>query len=163
MSSGDTLCTFIPYQNEPPGSNYATIALRNQHPVLQFDTTAAEAALFTAVMPQNYGDTTGITVYLTWAAATATSGTIGWTVEIERMDSTTDLDSDSFASAQTVTATTVSGTSGQPTTTNVAIAKGTNMDSVVAGDTFRIRIKRDVANDNAAGDAELYSVEIRET
>lgn len=161
--SGQTLCVFNPLANEPPSANFATLGFRNSHPTLQFDTTTSWAAIFTAVMPQRYSNATGITVLVTWTAASATSGTGGWTAEVERMDSGTDLDSDSFASAQTITASAVPGTSGQPKTTSVAIAKGANMDSVVAGDTFRIRIKRDVANDNAAGNLEIMSVEIRET
>jgi hypothetical protein len=36
------------------------------------------------------------------------------------------------------------------------------MDSLAAGEAFRLRIRRDVANDNAAGDAELLSVTMRE-
>lgn len=163
MASGDTLCTFVAYQNEPPSSNYATLALRNGHPVLQFDTTTAESAIFTGIMSQNYGNTTGVTVYVTATLASAISGTLGWTVEFERMDAANDIDSDGFASAQTITATTVPATSGSPIVLNVAVAKGTNMDSIVAGDLFRIRIKRDVANDTASGDAELLCVEIRET
>lgn len=162
MASGNTLLTFEPLANEPPSTNYATIGSRNGHPTLQFDDTTSWSAIFTAVMPQNYANTTGITVYIT-ATAVATSGTMGWLVALERMDSATDIDSDSFASDQTVTAATVPGTSGQPLTLNVAITKGANMDSVVAGDTFRIRVARDVTNDTAVGNTEILSIEIRET
>jgi hypothetical protein len=162
MSSGDTLCIFVPYQNEPPSSNYATLGLRNLHPVLQFDDTTAESAIFTALMPQNYSNSIGVTVYVT-GAAVAITGTMGWTVEFERMDSAMDVDSDGFASAQTITATTVPGTAGQALVLNVAVTKGPNMDSIVAGDMFRIRIKRDVANDTATGDVHLLGIEVRET
>lgn len=162
MASGDTLCVFVPRDQEPPSSNYATAGLRNGHPTMQFDDTTAWAFISTSVMPQNYSNTTGVTVYIT-ATAVATSGTMGWTVEFERMDAGTDIDSDSFASAQTVTATTVPGTSGDPLILNVAVTKGANMDSIVAGDTFRIRVKRDVASDSAVGNTEMLSVEIRET
>ncbi|HVY52799.1 MAG TPA: hypothetical protein VHA07_14720 [Devosia sp.] len=162
MASGDTLCTFVPYQNEPPSTNYATLGLRNFHPVLQFDDTVSESAVFTAIMPQNYSNATGVTVYVT-GTAVATSGTVGWTVEFERLDSLTDVDVDSFASAQTITAGSVPATSGQTLTLSGAVTKGANIDSVVAGDLFRVRIKRDVANDNAIGDAELLGVEIRES
>jgi hypothetical protein len=163
MASGNTLLVLNPLSVEPPPSAFATLDLRNQHPLLEFDTTTAEAALWTAIMPRHYAGG-GITVYLHWTATTAVTGTVGWTVEIERMsDSATDIDSDSFASAQTVTAATVPGTSGVVAVSSVAISNGANMDSVVAGDSFRIRIKRDVANDNAAGDAELLMIEIKET
>jgi len=161
MASGDTLAIFAPYDNEPPSSNYATLSFRNGHPILEFDDTTAESAVFTGILPRNYAGG-GITVYIA-AMAVATTNTMGWTVEIERMDSGTDLDADSFASAQTVTAASVPGTSGQPLTLNVAITSGANMDSLAAGEPFRIRIKRDVANDTAVGDVQLLAVEIKET
>lgn len=161
MSSGQTVSSFGVQQNEPPASNPATFVVRNGMLVLAFDTTTGEGAVFKGLMPRNYSNTTGVTVYVTWMAQSATTGTIGWTVEFERM--VTDEDADSFAAAQTITAATVDGTSGIPSTTNVAVTKGANMDSVVAGDWFRLRIIRDVANDNATGDAQLVGVEIKET
>lgn len=162
MASGDTLVIFVPYDNEPPASSYATLGLRNAHPTLDFDDTTAEIAVFTGVIPQNYANAVGITVYIS-AVAVATSGTVGWTVEFERLHSGSDFDTDDFASPQTVTATTVPATSGQLLTLNIAVTKGANMDSIIAGDMFRLRIKRDVANDNAVGDVQLLAVEIRES
>ena len=162
MASGDTLDKLLPGAQEPPATVYATFGLRNGHPTMQFDDTTAWSFIATSIMPQNYTNTTGITVFIT-ATAVATSGTMGWLVALERMDAATDLDADSFAADQTVTATTVPGTSGDPLILSVAITKGANMDSIVAGDTYRIRIKRDVANDSAVGNTEIMSVEIRET
>lgn len=162
MAAGDTIGSFLPCDSEQPSSNYATLGLRNAHPILEFDDTTAWAAIFTGIMPQNYTNATGITVIVT-AMAVAASGTMGWTVEFERMDAGTDLDADNFAAPQTITAATVPGTPGQPLALSVAIAKGANMGSIVAGDMFRIRIKRDVANDNAVGNTQILGVEIRET
>ncbi len=163
MASGDTLAVFVPFDNEPPSSNFATLATRNLHPLLQFDATTSESAVFTSVMPQNYSNTTGVTVYVTATMTSATTNTLGWLLAFERMDTGLDTDADSFASNQTVTAVTVPGTSGAPLILSLAITKGANMDSVVAGDTFRLKVARDTANDTATGDAELMSVEIRET
>ena len=163
MASGSTLVVFTPNGAEFPASNYATLDVRNNHPCLDFDTTTAETVYFTGVMPQSYSDATGITVYVHWAAASATSGTIGWLVALERNGDGQSITSDSFASDQTITAATVPGTAGILDVTSVAITKGANMDSVVAGDMFRLQIQRDVSNDTASGDAEVYAVEIRET
>lgn len=163
MASGNTLIVFTPNSAEFPTSNYATLDVRNNHPCLDFDTTTAETVYFTGIMPQSYSDATGITVYVHWAAASATSGTIGWLVALERDGDGQSITSDSFASDQTITAATVPASSGTIDVTNVAITKGANMDSVVAGDMFRIRIQRNTAVDTASGDAELYAVEIRET
>lgn len=163
MASGNTLCTFTPLMNEPTSSNFATLDTRNLHPVLDFDTTTQESAIFTGVMPRHYSGN-GVTVYIHYAMTSATSGTCGWDVAFERIgDQQQDIDSDSFATAQTVTAVTVPATSGNVDIVNVSISDGANMDSVAAGETFRLRIRRDVANDDASGDAELVAVEIKET
>lgn len=153
---------FFPQDNEPPTSNFATLDTRNTHPVLDFDDTTAEAAVFTGVLSPHYVGT-GITVAVAFSMTSATSGTCGWTVEIERIgDSQLDVDSDSFASAQTITAVTVPGTSGFVDVVSVNISDGANMDSLAAGEQYRIRIKRDVATDTAAGDAELHWVSVVE-
>lgn len=163
MATGNTLLVFRPTDNEPPATNYATLDLRNVHPTLDFDTTTQESAIFTGVLPRNYAGG-GITVYLHWAAATATTGTIGWDVAFERIgDGSQDLDADSFATAAVVTAATVPGTSGLVDITNVAITNGANIDSIAVGELFRLRIRRNVATDTAAGDAELLAVELKET
>jgi|SRR5210317_1246278 len=163
MASGDSLIMFQPWSFSPPATNAATIGHRNNHPVLNFDTTTQWTAYFSGILPRAYGSS-GVTVYVHWMAATATSGTIGWDIAFERMsDNTTDLDSDSFATAQTVTAATVPSTAGVVKVTSVAITNGANMDSVNVGDSFRLRIRRDVANDTAAGFAQLLAIEIKET
>lgn len=163
MASGDTLLVFKTHDNEPPASNYATVDQRNSHLVLDFDTTTGEAAVFSGVLPRNYGGN-GITVYIHYAMTSATTGTCGWLVAFERIgDAQQDIDSDGFASSQTVTAVTVDGTSGNVDIVNVAVSNGANMDSIAVGESFRLKITRDVANDSAAGDAELLKVELKET
>ena len=164
MASGDTLCVFTPLGAEFPAANYATLDTRNNHPVLDFDETIGETAYFTDIMPQHYSNATGVTVFIHHAATSAVTGTIGWLIAFERMgDGGTDLDADSFAASQTVTAETVDAAAGVMDVASVAVTAGANMDSVVAGDTFRVSLTRDVAVDTAAGDAELIAIEIRET
>lgn len=163
MASGDTLIVFTPLQNEPPSANYATLDLRNSHPVLDFDASTNESAVFTAVMPQHY-DGGGVTVLAHYAMSSAESGDIDWDVAFERVgDQQLDIDGDSFAAAQSVDNTTVPATTGLVDIVSVAFTDGAQMDSVAAGESFRIKITRDAASDTAAGDAELVAVEIRET
>ena len=163
MASGNTLLIFRPQDNEPPSSNFATLDLRNGHPTLDFDTTTQETAIFSAVMPRHYAGG-GVTVYVHHAATSATSGTIGWDVAFERIgDSQQDIDSDGFATARTVTAATVPATSGHVDINSVAFTDGAQMDSVAVGELFRVRVRRDVSNDTATGDAELVAIEIKET
>lgn len=153
---------FRPVNNEPPTANYATLDTRNNHPVLDFDTATQEAAIFTGVLPSSYGGA-GIVVKVFVAMTSATSGTVGFDVAIERIDaSSLDIDSDSFATAQTIVATTVPGTSGQILALSVNIANGADMDNLAAGELFRLRLRRDVANDTATGDAEVLAVSMRE-
>lgn len=162
LRSGQTLHTFGPLQNEPPASNYATLNVRNGHPVLEFDDTTSWAAVFTGILPRSYAGG-GLTVYI-HAAAVATTGTMGWLVAIERIDdSSLDIDADSFASDVTVTAATVPGTSGQTLVLNAAFTSGAAMDSLAAGEQFRLKIARDVSNDTAVGNVQIVSVEIKET
>lgn len=163
MASGNTLAIFTPLHNEPPSANYATLDTRNGHPVLDFDASTNETAIFTGVMPQNYAGG-GVTVYLHYAMSSAVSGDIDWDVAFELIgDADQDIDSDGFAAVNSVDNTTVPGTSGHVDVVSIVFTDGADMDSVLAGDAFRISVTRDAASDTAAGDAELVAVEIRET
>lgn len=160
--SGKPFLLFRPIDNEPPTSNFATLDTRNNRPVLDFDDTTQEAAIFTGVLASAYASG-GLTIDVYVAMTSATSGTVGFDVAIERTDaSSLDIDADSFATAQTITATTVPGTSGQILKLSVNISDGANMDSLAAGELFRLRLRRDVANDTATGDAEVLAVTMRE-
>lgn len=163
MASGDTLLVFTPLHNEPPASNQATLDTRNQHPVLDFDATTNESAVFSSVMPRHYGGG-GVTVYIHYAMSSATSGDIDWDVAWERIgDQQQDLDSDGFAAVNSADDTTVPGTLGLVDIVNVAFTDGADMDSVAVGEGFRLKVTRDAASDTAAGDAELLFVELKET
>lgn len=163
MASGNTLLIFTPLANEPPSSNYATLDTRNQHPVLDFDGATNESAVFTAIMPRHYAGG-GVTVYIHYAMSTETSGDIDWDVAFERIgDQQQDIDSDGFAAVQSVDNTTVPGTSGLVDIVSVAFTDGAQMDSVAAGESFRLKITRDAASDTSTGDAELVAIEIKET
>ncbi len=163
MASGDTLLIFSPHDDEPPASNFATLDLRNGHPVLDFDDTANESAVFSGVMPRTYGGG-GLTVYIHFSMTSATSGDVDWDVAFERIgDQQQDLDSDGFAAVNSVDNTTVPGTSGLVDIVNVTFTDGADMDSIAVGEKFRIKITRDAASDTATGDAELAAVEIKET
>lgn len=164
MASGDTLLIFTPLHNEPPSANAATLDTRNQHPCLDFDATTNESAVFSSVMPQHYAGTTGVTVYIHYAMSSAEANTVDWDVAWERIgDQQLDIDGDSFAAVNSVDDTTVPGTSGLVDVVSVAFTNGADMDSVATGESFRLKVTRDAVSDDAAGDAELYKVELRET
>jgi hypothetical protein len=163
MASGDSLLVFAPMGIEPPSANFATVDLRNQHPVLDFDASTNESAVWSAVMPQHY-DGGGVTVKIHYAMSSAESGDVDWDAAFERIgDQQQDIDSDGFAAVNSVDNTTVPGTSGLVDVVSITFEDGADMDSVAAGEAFRLKITRDAANDTAAGDAELVAVEIQET
>ena len=163
MASGDTLLIFTPLHNEPPAANYATLDTRNQHPCLDFDAAAAESAVFSAIMPRNYAGG-GVTVYLHYAMTSAEADTIDWDIAFERIgDEQLDIDGDSFAAVQSIDNTTVPGTTGLVDIVYAPFANGAEMDSIAVGELFRLKITRDATNDDAAGDAELLAVELKET
>lgn len=164
MASGDSLLIWTPLHNEPPSSNAATFDTRNSRPCLDFDATTNESAVFSAVMPQHYAGTTGVTVYIHYAMSSATADTVDWDAAFELVgDQDLDVDGDSFADVNSVDDTTVPGTSGLVDIVSIAFTDGADMDSVEAGDGFRLKITRDASSDDATGDAELYWVELRET
>lgn len=167
MASGDTLAVLQPHGSFPPSTNMATLNTRNAVPVLDFDQTTDETIYWKGLLPRNYSGG-GLTVIVHWMGATGlTSGSVVWEVGIERRHASgDDLDSDTFATNQ-FAQTTTSGTSGVTVTTSIPFTSGAQMDSLAAGDPFRLRLVRDAngtnGTDSMAGDAQVECVEIKET
>jgi hypothetical protein len=152
-----TYAVFNATDNQPAATAFATLDTRNSIAVLDFDDAATESAVFVGILPEAAALGSGLIVSLRWMATTATSGDVRWSVAWEK--SNTDLDSDSFDTATAATAT-ANGTSGIVTVTNITC---TTIDSLAAGDLFRLRVQR-VGGDGAdtmTGDAELIAVEVR--
>ena len=163
MASNNTLIVFKPYDNEPPVSNYATLDLRNNHPVLDFDDSTNETAIFTGLMPRIY-NSGGITVYIHFSMTSAITGLVDWDISFEGIGSEgQDLDSDGFAAIVSVNSNAVSATTGNVVIVNLSFTSGAQMDNINVGDTFRLKITRDAVSDTAVGDAELVAIEIKET
>jgi hypothetical protein len=161
MATGQTLLEWDPRSNEPPASAFSTLDLRNNQPVLDHAAGSDESCVFSAVMPQQY-DGNGVEVYVHWTA-NATTGNCKWDGAFERQGEVQDVDSDSFATAQTVTDTTQS-TNGIIKISQIDFTDGAQMDSIAAGEKFRFKLTRDAnaAGDTLAQDAEVHKIEIRE-
>lgn len=164
MASGDTLIVWSAYSNEPPSASFATLDTRNQHPVLDFDTSTSETAVFSSVMPRNYaGGGVNINAHVAFSSATAGSGVLN--LAFERIgNEVADLDDAAgFATAASM-AVDVPPTSGSVAVTTINMTDGAAIDSVAVGEKFRFSVQRDCNNatDNASGDLELVAVELQE-
>ena len=167
MASGNTLATFLAYNNEPPSGDYATLDTRNSIPVLDFNGTSGtnnEFAEFGGFMPRHY-DGGGITTTVGWAASSGVTGDAKWDLSFKSISDDADsLDTKSYAAAQSAVGTTAT-VSGEVAYTTIDFSNGAQMDSVAAGEYFRMKVLRDsddptdTINDI---DTELVFVEIKE-
>jgi len=135
--------------------------------VLDFDDGSDESAIFCGVMPRNYSASTGVTVTVGWAATSATSGTISLDVSWASLgDDTDDMDGSLFAAANNANPTTASAT-GELDYIAVTFTAGADMDSVVAGEAFCLKVTRDgdgtTSTDDLSGDMELFFIEGKDT
>lgn len=163
MASTNTLYIWTALNNEPPAAAFMTIDLRNSHPVLDADGSTDEECVFRGIMPSNYA-AGGVTVKVHVMFTSATSGTARLQTSFERVTGQ-DLDSDGFATANSGGGS-ANATSGIETIISINHANGAEMDSVVAGDEFRLKIRRDAdgtsGTDDITTDMEIKSVEIIE-
>lgn len=166
MATTNLLAQWSPLANQPPSANYATFSTRNGHAILQFDAATDESAFFVGYLPANYAGG-GLTLKILWSATSATTGSCRWQAAIERMeDEGTDTDADSFATANS-TGDTAPGTSGALQYSTITFTSGAQMDSLVAGEAFRLKLNRDAdgtsGTDDMTGDAELHLLALLET
>lgn len=150
-----------PFSAEFPASNYPQLTLSNRRPVLGFDAGTDETAYWTGIAPQ--GLTGTITVVITYAMASATSGNIYWQAALEAISDGDATDTDSATSFDTANSGNgaVPGTAGYIDQISITM---TNADSIAAADYFRLSVNRDAdnASDTATGDAYLLAVELRD-
>lgn len=157
-----TRFVFTPEAAHYPATNFPALTLSNRRPVLAFDAATDETAYWTGVAPA--GITGTITVVITYAMASATSGNIIWEAAIEAISDGDSTDTDattSFDTANSSGALAVPGTAGYIDQASITM---TNADSIVAADYFRLAVNRDAnaAGDTATGDALLLAVEFRD-
>jgi hypothetical protein len=153
-----TIASFTPRDNYPPAANFATLDTRNSVLVLEYDAATEESGTFVGVINEAMSLTSGLTVRIWWMADTATSGNVRWGAQLERTG--TDLDSDSYDTNAQVTSA-ANATSGIESVASITL---TTIDSLAAGDRFRLRVYRvaaDATNDTMTGDAQLVAVEVR--
>ena len=160
MAVGDTLLVFDPLSNCPPTSAYATLDVRGEFVVLDFDAAANERAQFHANLPTHYrgGD---LTVFVTWTSTTATSGDVKLRVELTRIVSGDNLDALPSPQATADVTANCPASSGDLAVVEVGPLV---ISGLAAGETLCVHITR-LATDGAdtmSGDFELVAVEVRE-
>lgn len=159
MSSGDSLCVFTAQSKAQGTATYDTV---DGNPVLDFDDTTNEIAIFLGVLPRNYGGN-GITATIIWTSGVIV-GDVVWDMQVERQNEGSDMSTSSFAAAQSVTDTT-NGTAERANYVEIPFTDGAQIDSLAIGEAFRIKLRRDAVSgsDTLVGDAALRRIEIRET
>jgi hypothetical protein len=156
-----TRAVFTPLSAEFPASNFPQLTISNRRPVLAFDASTDETAYWTGIAPQ--GITGTITVVVTYAMASATTGNIYWQAQLEAITAADATDTDAATSFDTANSGNgaVPGTAGYIAQISITM---TNADSIAAADYFRLSVNRDAdnASDTATGDAYLLAVELRD-
>ncbi len=170
MAAGDGLIIFTANANAPPTTRFATLDTyidaetpTNEKMVLDFDPGATtEFAVFTGVMPGQYDDTAALEVVLHWTNEAATAGDVKWDVSwLAAVPGTTETDSTGWAA---IASTTTTGSTGRILTQTVIDFTRAAADSVLADNTFWLRVERDSADAGDtldSNDAELHTVTVR--
>lgn len=157
-----------------PVDNFATPDIvRSDTPVLDFDASVNEVALFTPFMPHHYGGN-GLTITIGVVSTTAT-GDMSWAAFLksytDNVDNLGNVATDPsllkvFAAPNFNTAVDAATVAGEIKYFTIAFTNGADMDSIAAGEYFHLLLMRDAqdgTNDDMAADASLVFIEIRET
>ncbi len=162
MASGDTLCVLTPAMAEPPSTNFATIDTQDNVLVLDFDDTTEESIEFSVFMPKTYGGG-GLTVTVGWLCV-ATTGNAKWDIQLKSITDNVDALGKAFATEQTSGSVAAAGTTLVVSYDDVTFTDGSQMDSIAAGEYFRLKIAFDRAVASViSGDATLVFISIEET
>lgn len=155
-----------------PAANFATRDIRpggstpaENIPVLDFDESTIEYVDFLIRLPSNYAGG-GLTVSIEWMATSATSNAVVWSAAIRRIqDDAEDVDTSHSYDYNDASADTAASASGETSKAVITFSNGADMDSLAAGESAILRIRRNASNgsDNMSGDAELVNVTVTET
>jgi len=140
----------------------AVASSRNSRSVIKFPNSVTSSVVREMVLSSDYTDGNS-SVFIRWTGETATSGDVVWGVEIEFIQvGVTDLDSDSFATQQTIVSA-VNGTSGIMSEAEIPLTKA-QADNWEAGGDIRVRISRlgNDGSDSMSGIAEVKSVSMEQ-
>ena len=171
MASGDTLFAFFPQQNEPPGTNFATVdtfaAATGDRLVLDFigsGGSADESAIMSGYWPSHY-DGGGVDVIVDYSTDGTSVGAGQWEVSIEVLQDADDQDAagQDFGTATDITDTPGTATANILDRTAAGAISHANCGSPAVGDRMRFKITRDHDHATNTDDAQVHGVYIKET
>ncbi len=163
MASGHSLIIFDSHHAANPASSFGRFGERGTQPFIAL--AEGESCYFAGIMPQHYAGTTGIGVYVHWMSEDQTSGTVVWDIQFAvyvQAGSDMDTGDGDFAAVNAITDTAVADAGDIMLADVRTFTDGADMDSVTAGDFFRMKIARN-ASGTMANDAQIVAIEIRET
>lgn len=156
--------TFTPFDAIPASSNYATLDVvgGSNFPVAALDFDAAtEETVFFVFQAINYGSG-NLTLSVQWYSDSSSSGDVIFGAALAAITPNTDsqdIETKSFATAQTATDSHL-GTTGQRLhTVDITIS---NLDSLAAGDWCVLKFYRDAddGSDTMSGDASVVGLKL---
>ena len=170
MASGDTLAIFLPEDNLPPSTNYATYdtfsaatGLRSCLDFIGSGGAADESAIFQGLWPSHYGGGS-FDIIIGYSTDGTSVGAVQWEVSLEVLQDTDDQDAagQDFGTATDITDTPSTATANILDITAAGNITAVNAGSPSAGDGFRLKVTRDHDHAVNTDDAQLQWVEIRE-
>lgn len=171
MASGNTLFTLSPLGYSPTATAacqidwiIGTSTPVEWFPVLAFDTSTVEYADYHGlIMPAHYGGG-GLTCSIR-SSAGATTGTLQWAMAIRRIaDDAEDLDTTAHTyDYNVINIATLASAIGELTYDTITFTSGADMDSVAAGESFSLRVRRDTGSDTLTTDAFIHAIVVSET
>lgn len=167
MASGNTLFIFLPEDNIPPTTAFATYdtfaAATGNRSVLDFDGAAAdETAIFQGVWPSHYSGS-GINVVLHYSTSGTDAEAVQFEVSVEVIQDGDDQDAggQDFGAATDITDNPAATANFLDVTTAGAISHA-NCGSPAAGDMMRLKVTRDFDHAANTDDAQLQAVVVKE-
>jgi len=171
MASGDTLCAIPAGAFVGAGTNRATLdavlhGTGQSIVVMDFDSAQTEEAITAhpATMPGQYDGTSALTVAIRGAMDSANTGTkqVRLDVRVSRLNAGQALNADGFASALSVSAV-VDNAANEVFEATINFTNA-QFDGVQPNEDFLVHVQRDHdhADDDAVGDYQMLTVEVRE-
>lgn len=131
----------------------AGLRFRDGLPLLAFDPTTPEAAMWSFRLPHDYaGD---LSVYVTYSMPNATTGTVVWEASVQALQSGEAVTTNTFGAPSTKEVT-VPGTANTEAEALIGIS---DTDGALPGDYIHVRVRRN--GGSAADDAYLHAVNLR--